>query len=509
MIDEKPEVILDRLPVVMRTDEAMCAEIVEQLITAFPIGRLREAVLPRLGDLRGVRGGVLLQLAAVFADEELGIALAEALSEQPDLPADRAWEALEIVQGLDLLDRYPELAIRQEELDDLIGEDDFSLDELAEHLDGNNDEVWIALQGLAGIESEVRVDIIRGLAERRPIREGLVELLRLLTYAHDPTTQEAALAALESFKDDPLALAAWIRLRNEQDDPIVLSRAKLAVGPGKEIAERTGVKPQGNEPRLLHASVSALDGEGRWLVILAAEHQGEWPVAIFTADVFQGVIDVLGVVADSEEAMEEMREALSADHRSREWLADAPELALGMLSGSLMLCGPETPPSLRYWLERTLGVNLAGRPLLAPMAEEGFGEWTAEQALDDVRAILDAAPGWVDRFKLFDEFAKELLFRNEQIPDPVRDSGAYRFLFENRLLDRMELDRRILMGMSLFWRAGGENKLSTAASKLAEQLADEQFVVPGHPFVVEFTTRSLLAAQRRLVEVKKSLRLEA
>jgi hypothetical protein len=33
---------------------------------------------------------------------------------------------------------------------------------------------------------------------------------------------------------------------------------------------------------------------------------------------------------------------------------------------------------------------------------------------------------------------------------------------------------------------------------MAAQLSDEQYAVPSHPFTVELTTRSLLAAQARM-----------
>ena len=79
-------------------------------------------------------------------------------------------------------------------------------------------------------------------------------------------------------------------------------------------------------------------------------------------------------------------------------------------------------------------------------------------------------------------------------PDPSRDAGAYRYLFEHRLRDQLELYRRMLSWMGWTWRAAGASELSRSALTLAWQLADPQHAVPAHPFTAELTTRSLAAA---------------
>jgi hypothetical protein len=78
----------------------------------------------------------------------------------------------------------------------------------------------------------------------------------------------------------------------------------------------------------------------------------------------------------------------------------------------------------------------------------------------------------------------------------VRDAGAYRFLFEHRLLGQLERYQRMLLWSAWLWRASGEAELARSAVALAWQLSDAQHVVPGHPFAVALTTRSLAAARR-------------
>jgi hypothetical protein len=77
-------------------------------------------------------------------------------------------------------------------------------------------------------------------------------------------------------------------------------------------------------------------------------------------------------------------------------------------------------------------------------------------------------------------------------------AGAYRFLFEHRLIHRLELYGRMLLWMAWLWGFSDQADLSRTALTLACQLTDEQFAVPSHPFTLELTTRSLKAAQGRL-----------
>jgi hypothetical protein len=113
--------------------------------------------------------------------------------------------------------------------------------------------------------------------------------------------------------------------------------------------------------------------------------------------------------------------------------------------------------------------------------------------------VLDACPNWLDESDLTIEIAREITLREgDREPDPQRDAGAYRYLFEHRLLGQLELYRRMLYWMASFWQAAGAEELGQSALALAAQLSDAEYAVPGHPFTVALTTRSLKLAQARL-----------
>src|SRR5262249_49032801 len=109
--------------------------------------------------------------------------------------------------------------------------------------------------------------------------------------------------------------------------------------------------------------------------------------------------------------------------------------------------------------------------------------------------ILDACPTWLDRSALTVELAEEIALREGfRSPDPIRDAGAYRYLFEHLLIRRLDLYSRMLLWMGWLWHSSRPD-LSRPAFVLATQLSDEQYAVPAPPFTVALTTRSLRAAQ--------------
>ncbi|MGB0070828.1 MAG: hypothetical protein WBQ11_22625, partial [Isosphaeraceae bacterium] len=151
------------------------------------------------------------------------------------------------------------------------------------------------------------------------------------------------------------------------------------------------------------------------------------------------------------------------------------------------------------WLERTLGRGFEPRPLPAPAAEWSLEPAGSSDLLLRADEVLRACPTWLDRSPLTFELAEEVCLREGRVAvDPHRDSGAFRFLFEHRIIHRLELYRRMLLWMHWFWRCAGELELAGSARILAWQLSDEQFAVPSHPFTVVLTARSLDAARERL-----------
>lgn len=467
-----------------------------RLVARAPRERLLEAVQSRLNDLSGPAGEAVLRLVEALATPALLNALAKALEDQPALPPERAWEALELLDGAGMLDDYPELAGRRDELDETLDEDE-SLDELAEQIEGDSEGRWLALQGLGAVEPEIRPQIIEGLA-RVPIGPGLAEFLRLLCFAHDPATRAAALDSLaQRDKDDPHAAAAWAALAADHPDPEVVARARKWLGTEAEQAiVRVGDARPG--ATVVRSLVSALDGQGRGSIVLGSVRGGTHATVAFACDVSRGVCDVIGQLGSDTRQAGASFDGF-AGQIELESVADSNELALRLLAGTVLLCGPETPPALQYWLE--LAVPAGFRPLPFPTPFPGWdpASLPMDQMPRRVRDVLDACPSWLDDSPLTYELAEEIMLRESSAaPDPRRDASAYRYLFEHRLLDQLELYRRMLYWMASYWQASDQPERGHSALALAWQLSDAQHAVPGHPFPVALITRSLQSAQANL-----------
>jgi hypothetical protein len=492
---DSPEAMLDALrdlpPSGEEAREAQLARIVER----FPADRLREAVRGRLRLLGGEDGEAILRLVEAYATPGLLEELAEALEDQPDLPPERAWGALGLLEGAGLLDEHPSLLERWEDLNESLEADD-GLDTLVEQLEEEPEGSWVALQGLGAVEPEVRAEIIGGLAGF-PTGPGLVAFLRLLAFAHDPTTRDAALDALAGRAElDDEHRFAWAEIAHDHPDPAVRDRARRLLGPDADgsIAEALG-RPERPRPRILMELVTDLDGEGRGSILVASVDRGRRVAATFLCDVWRGVVEVGGRVDDDPSPAGPAFDEFAAT-TDRDFVIDAPGLADGLLAGSLLLCGPGTNPVLRYWLERAVGPEFLARPFGGLVRDEELASHALEAMDEASRSILDACPDWVDASDLTYDIAEEIALRSgEGPPDPRRDAGAYRYLFEHRLLGRLEHYRRMLLWMSSFWQGSGDPELARSSLALAWQLSDPQHAVPAHPFTVALTTRSLLAAQ--------------
>ncbi|RUL87750.1 hypothetical protein [Tautonia sociabilis] len=474
---------------------------------------LSASVRSALADLGGPRGLAAVRVVEAMGDPDLFDALADALLDQPDLPVDLLYRALQVLEGSGRIEARPELFALREELIEALDGDDATLDGLIEQIEEEPEDVWIPLQGLAEIEPDVRAEIVAELGAGGPIGPGTAELLRLLCYAHDPALRRSALDALEAASpaepggpagDDPVS-RAWLDLAAHHPDPNVSSRASRRLG--NRGPSGPGLPAARPAPRIVASLVTGLDGRGRGQVALVADDPGAGlrVCSAFGCDVMAGVVAVVGRIAPI--ADPEPGAALLAElrgHPGRDEVEGAPELALGLLAGALLLCGPGTTPALRFWLERTAGPALGPRPfsgLALDPAERSplLDPPPFEEMASRVDDVLDACPGWIDDSDLTFELAEELLLRwGGAPPDPRRDAGAYRFLFEHRLRDQLELYRRMLFWMGWLWQAAGAPELARSSLALAEQLSDPQHVVPSHPFASALATRSLLAAQNGL-----------
>ena len=485
--DETPATILDAIRGRPDWPEARRDEAFERLIARFTPAELAEEAKGRFGDLGGADGSVVLRLVESLATPDLLEALAGAIRGGAELPAERAYEALDLLDGAGLLEAYPDLAERREELEEVLMDEAGSLETLAEQLEEDPEGSWVALQGLSAVEPEVRAEIVEGLA-RGPVGPGLVSFLRLLAFAHDDPTRSAALRGLESISgDDPATRAAWESIAADHPDGEVVARARGRVGQEEALPARRA-------PRLLEALVTAIDGDGLAYVVLAAEDRGQEVACAFGCDALRGIVEVAGQEGDAGSWLAEF-----GAQPGRDAVADRPELALGLLAGSLLLCGPGTPPALRYWLERTVGAGFRPRPFPHDFGEADPIAIPAADLPGRAEAVLDACPTWIDRSELTAGLAEEIELREGEAPaDPRRDAGAYRYLFEHQLQGKLELYRRMLLWMAAFWQGAGSGELALSAFALGWQLSDPQHAVPGHPFTVALTTRSLEAARGEL-----------
>ncbi len=325
------------------------------------------------------------------------------------------------------------------------------LAEIIERLEENPAESRPAFEALAGLDDETRASVAEALSPFAD-REGVRDLLALLDVGIRSTP--AIRSADESRAVDQL------------------------------------------DPKIRRSLVTEVDGEGRATIVIATvDDLGRRQTAAFLCDLRRGLLDAVGESDDGDPVALGLFEEWEARAEGRA-IADVPELAARFLIGCARLCDPEIPKSVRDWLEATLGssewatnpgATLPG-PDLDPVAHDRIAE--------GAERVLDACPDWLDRSPLTRELALEIALREgSPAPDPARDAGAYRYLFEHVFLNRLDLYARMLLWMGWLWRASGRVELADSAFAMAGQLSDHQYAVPSHPFTVAITTRSLRAAQ--------------
>jgi hypothetical protein len=254
--------------------------------------------------------------------------------------------------------------------------------------------------------------------------------------------------------------------------------------------------PEPVRARLVQCLVTQVDGAGRGSIGISVSHGNHRRTAAFLCDVRSGFCDALGELEPESATAGGLLDEL-ADQAESDCARDVPELALALLAGTLTVSANDVRPTVRDWLDLILGPGFQARVLPATLVGIDPSSIPAAEMPARVRALFEECPSWLDLSPLTFQLAEEIRLREgSPRPDPGRDAGIYRFLFEHRLIDRLELYRRMLLWMAWFWKCSGSTELSTSALACAYQLSDEQYAVPSHPFTVELTTRSLVAAQR-------------
>lgn len=500
-----PGAILDELRAHPEWTDRAREDRLAWLITHFEANALLPAVQARLDHLDGPHAEVLLRIIEAHPRPALLDALAAAIQEQPDLPVERLWDALSVLDLAGVLDRHPDLAEVWEDINEGL-DGDLSIDQLVAQIEDDDDGAWLALQGLSAIEPESRPLIIQDF-HGRPLGERSIEFLRLLAYSHDAPTREAALAVLVAQPPtSPGVQDAWLDLHTHHGQESVIALANRQISPAASPGLPALIGS--TTAQLRDAVVTTIDATGHAVIVLSGTRQGRRASAAFHCSVDHGIREIVGEVE-----AEPANGRVSLDVFTSEIEAESIEgpsalaLATGLIAGCLSLSGPATPPSWRYWVEATVG-PVTPRPFRADFPDWDPGTVSFADNPAHVEAVLGACPGWCDASPMTFELAEEILLREPTSPpNPTRDSGAYRFLFERHLKGQLERYRRMLLWMAWFWRAGGDVPRARAALGLAWQLFDAQNVVPGHPFAVALTTRSLTRAQdllRRGIDPRQS-----
>jgi hypothetical protein len=340
------------------------------------------------------------------------------------------------------------------------------LDEIVARLEDDPDECWPAIEALAELDEEVRAQVLAMLAAHGD-RPGIHRLLHLIGSVHDSAVPIEAPTAL----------------------PIILAdRAGggLVGGPDRPL------------DRIVRSLVTAVDGDGRGMIMISSRDRGHRRTAVFSCDVSRGILDAVGEVevehASASRLIDEWVHQADGDY-----VLDVPELAVRLLGGALAMSGPQVPGPVRAWLDATISPGISVPASSATFPAPDLDATPDHDTATWVDLVLDACPAWLDRSALTYELADEIALREGTAsPDPIRDVGAYRYLFEHRLIGRLDLYARMLLWMAWLWHAAGRVELSRSAFALGGELSEQQHAVPSHPFTVSLTTRSLRTAQAEL-----------
>ena len=407
--------------------------VLDDAIARFEPEVVARAVRPRLADLSGRDGEVLIALVESLAQPELLETLARAVADQPGLAPDRLWLAFDALEGTGLVEADPDLLQRRDDLDEMIEAGD-PLEDLVSQIGSDPASIPAAIEALREIEPEIREEILAGLEAR------------------------SANAAARAF------LTQWGGAR------------------GLSVVDRT--------PRLLASAIGSLDGEGRGGISLALDSADGRSLAL------SAVCDVLAGVVDFEVREEPTPEGAAAvvsgwaDSLRGDIVRDRHDAATRLLLGVARLSAEDLGERVAAILEQVARSPLASRPI----ANDQLADWVdpAGDASDDAALVLGRRPGWLDDSDLVRELSRGWRLNEASAqPDPALDPGPFRVLFEGRIAERVGLYRDLLAWSAIAWEADGDLDAAAAAYRLAFALSDPQNAVPSHPFLSTLMAMSL------------------
>ena len=270
---------------------------------------------------------------------------------------------------------------------------------------------------------------------------------------------------------------------------------------GRSARRRAGARP-GCEPaptRLVHCLVTAVDGAGRDRSWSRPALDGQRSTAVFLCDAGEGIIDAVGQIEGGISRGRRTGREVQAQAGGR-GVEGAPELALGLLAGSLMLNERRSASRGAGVARATLGPDFRPRPLPAPRPTGPAGRRASADAAHlrtggarrlpslagPLAAHARAGRGDLSSGRVGSQPDPLTGFRG--LPVPLRaphhpPAGA---VPQDAPVDGLVLGA---------WRRARSGQVGRS---LAGQLSDEQYAVPSHPFAVALMARSLEAAQARL-----------
>ena len=198
-------------------------------------------------------------------------------------------------------------------------------------------ECWHAMEGLALVEPEVRVAIIAELS-RHQQNSGTSSLLHLLCSVRDPATRLAARAAL-GFETAETTGLQWFGKSRRGSHVFRKRRRRLGVYRCRWTrSSRSRIRGCLHllGCGLVGCLVTPVNGRGCGSIAVSASQRGQRRTAAFLCDVRRGIRDVVGDVEPESPGAGRLIDELS-EQVGEVCVRDVPELAVGLLAGSLMI----------------------------------------------------------------------------------------------------------------------------------------------------------------------------
>ena len=264
------------------------------------------------------------------------------------------------------------------------------------------------------------------------------------------------------------------------------------------LAGHPDMLPQPARTSLVSCLVTQVDGMGRGSIGISVSQGNERRTAAFLCDVRSGFCDALGEVEPESVAAGGLLDEL-AEQAESDCARDVPELALGLLAGSLTV-------------SRELTFLPQVRELARPHARAGLSSlgcsrrrspasthprfppprWPAR-----VRDLFEECPSWLDLSPLTFQLAEEIRLREGS---PEETPAAMPAFTDFCLSTGSSIGLNFTGECSCGWRGSGKVRdltdLATSAVRIGiGALGQTICPIPSHPFAVELTTRSLVAAE--------------